>query len=553
MDEPRKPPRDPAWWVLWPAGALALGIVLLALGLRGMGFHLSRGAARPPSAPTPAPSPMPPPSVWISPDVPSEVAVPLASWVSGHPEVATLAPAPEGAAVVVQMAPAEGATLLWEQVYVVAVPFAHRLTSLGSDALRREWQGASEAGPRWMADPEALDAMEALLGPQGRGVSLDLVPSDQLADRAWEAGDALVFLPFDRLEPRLRPLQVDGYAVLDPSDRLERYPLALRAFIRGPEDLVQALAGALEAHTPRTNRDPARFATLAVTGSASLTRGVAVQMDARGDPAHPARGIGPRLAQADATVVGLVAPLVPTCQPQEAMARFCSRPAYLEALRVMGADAIYLTDGHLADFGPEALLGSLDLLEEEGWTFVGAGRSREEAFQVRSLPVGEARVALLAYNQAGPPEAWATEEGPGTARFDLERARTSIAQARTAADLVLVLVQHEEGYGVLPSAQGRLDFRALADAGADLVVGTEAHEPRAAEFHGRAFLAYGLGNPVSDQTWSPETRQSLALWCTFYGGRWLGVELLPTQMEPDGRARWLEGAEARAVLDRLLP
>ncbi|MGQ9593849.1 MAG: CapA family protein [Anaerolineae bacterium] len=554
MDEHRQPLRDPAWWVLGPASALALGLVMLALGLRGLGVHIPRQAARPPAPGTPTPLPTPRLSVWIAPDVPSEVALPLASWVSAHPEVATLASTPEGTAATVQMAPSEGAVLLWERVYVVAVPYTHHLTSLGSDALQRRWQTASgEAGPRWMVAPDALDAMEALLGPQGQGVPVDLVPEEDLADRAWEAGDVLAFLPFDRLEPRLRPLQVDGYAVLDPADRLERYPLAQRAFLRGPAGLIQALTEAVQTRTPPTNRDPARFATLAVTGPASLTRGIAVQMDTLGDPGHPARAVGPRLAQADATLVGLVAPFTQACQPQEAMARFCSRPAYVETLRLLGADAVYLTDGHLADFGPEAILASLDLLEGKGWPLVGAGRYREEASQAEMLLVDGVRVAVLAYNLAGPPEAWATDEGPGTARFSLQEAREAVAQARAAADLVLVLVQHEERYGPLPSAQERLDFRALGEAGADLVVGTEAREPQTAEFHRRAFLAYGLGDLISDQTWSPETRQSVVLWCTFYGGRWLGVTLLPTQMEPDGRARWLEGAEAQAVLERLLP
>lgn len=554
MDEDRQSPRDPAWWVLWPAGALALGILLLALSLRGMGFRILRGAAKSPAAATVTPSPTPLPSVWIAQDVPSEVALPLASWVSGHPEAATLASAPEGAAVTVQTGPTAGGRLLWERVYVVAVPYKDRLTNLGSDALRKRWQAASEGTDvRWMAGPDTLQAMAALLGPQGQGVPLDLVPADQLAERAWEAEGVLAFLPFNRLEPRLRPLQVDGYAVLDPADRLERYPLALRVFIRGPANLVQVLTEAVQATTPLTNRDPTRLASLAVTGSASLTRGVAVQMDALGDPGHPARGIGPRLAQADATLTGLVAPFTSACEPQEAMARFCSRPTYMEALRLMGADAIYLTDGHLADFGPEGISSSLDLLAAQGWTVVGAGRNAEEASQTQTLSVGEAHVALLAYNQAGPPEVWATGEGPGTARFDLEVARAAIAEARATADLVLVLVQHEEQYGALPSPQERLDFRALAEAGAHLVVGTQAREPQATEFYAEAFLAYGLGNPISDQMWSLKTRQSVVLWCTFYEGRWLGVELRPTQMEPDGRARWLEGAEARAALAGFSP
>lgn len=550
MDEVH-PSRDPAWWVLVPATILAGGILLLAVSLRGMGVHLGRHQGAVPPTTTAAPPLLP--SVWIAPEVPAQVALPLAAWVRAHPQVATLASSPEGAAATIQVEPTEGATLLWERVYVVAVPYRHPLRSLGSEALRSLWQAPpGEENSHWLAEPESLAALSLLLGPQGQGTWLDLAPPEQLADRAWEMGDALVFLPFERLEPRLRPLLVDGYAVLDPAEPLDRYPLALRVWAVGPGNLVDPLAEAVHGAMPPSNRDPSRFATLAVAGAASLTRGIAVQMDALADPAHPARLVAPRLSQADATVVGLTAPLTPECQPQETMSRLCGRPSYAETLRLLGADAVYLTDGRLLDYGPEGLLASLGLLEGQGWVAVGAGRNASEAARPQMLEVGGARVALLAYNHTGPSEAWAAAEGPGLARFVLEAASHAVMEAASTADFVVVLVHHGEPYGPTSAPRQKLDFRALAEAGADLVVGTQARQPQEVAFQGRSFLAYGLGNLVSDHLWSVDARRSVVVWCTFYEGRWLAVNLLPAETDWDGSVRWLAGAEARQVLEGVL-
>ncbi|MBC7225104.1 MAG: hypothetical protein H5T59_12670, partial [Anaerolineae bacterium] len=91
MDEAH-PPRDPAWWVLVPAAILAGGILLLAISLRGMGVRIGRPQGS--VLPTPTATPTSLPAVWIAPEVPAVVALPLAAWLREHPQVAALAASP---------------------------------------------------------------------------------------------------------------------------------------------------------------------------------------------------------------------------------------------------------------------------------------------------------------------------------------------------------------------------------------------------------------------------------------------------------------------------
>ncbi len=51
------------------------------------------------------------------------------------------------------------------------------------------------------------------------------------------------------------------------------------------------------------------------------------------------------------------------------------------------------------------------------------------------------------------------------------------------------------------------DFRTLADAGAVVVQGDQAHQARTLEFYNDTFIHYGLGNFFFDQMWSDGTRQ----------------------------------------------
>lgn len=548
--------RDPAWWVLGPASLIALAIVVLALSLRGMGFRIGgQGARVPPATPTRTPSPTatPLPSVWVAPNVPAPVAISLGQWVEAHPQACVMASSGEGASVRVDLAGSPGATLAWERVYVVAVPYFRQEMGVGSAALKTRWQRGGREGevPLWLTGPGGVEVVTALLGPRGPGVRVEEVAWDQLAERAWTAAEAWVVIPFDRLVPPLRPLPVDGTSVLDPSADMSRYPLALRVWVQGPADLVEPLVEAVRAEAAPTNRDPARLGTVAVTGVTAMTRMTAVRMDQQGDPGYPAREVGPLLSQADVTHVSNEVPFAEGCQPQQAMSAFCSRPAYTETLRLLGADVVELTGNHILDLGPEALLDSLQWYEEGRMAVFGGGRDEEEARRPLVVEVQGTTVAFLGYNQAGPPEVWATAQRPGAGRFDLERARQEIEAARAQADVVMVHVQHAEAYSVHPTPRQRLDFLALTEAGADVVVGTQAHQPQAVEFHRGKLILYGLGNLIFDQMWSVPTRQSLVAWHVLYDGRHLATELLPTRLEDYAQPRWLRGAEAQEVLDEV--
>ena len=90
-----------------------------------------------------------------------------------------------------------------------------------------------------------------------------------------------------------------------------------------------------------------------------------------------------------------------------------------------------------------------------------------------------------------------------------------IAALRPQVEIVVAEMQHTEfnadaQYQTAPIPEQLADFRALSDAGADIVVGVQAHTPQAVELRGpNRIILYGLGNLYFDQVQSWGTRPGL--------------------------------------------
>ncbi|MCJ7435122.1 MAG: CapA family protein, partial [Anaerolineales bacterium] len=100
------------------------------------------------------------------------------------------------------------------------------------------------------------------------------------------------------------------------------------------------------------------------------------------------------------------------------------------------------------------------------------------------------------------------------------------------------------------------DFHLMADAGAVLVSGSQAHSPQMMEFYNGAFLHYGLGNlfydqmvyPLGNGTYTDRTRDEFIDRHVFYDGRYLGVEVLTAILMDYSRPQWMTDEQRRAFL-----
>ncbi len=308
---------------------------------------------------------------------------------------------------------------------------------------------------------------------------------------------------------------------------------------------------------------------LAATGDVMLGRNAGAVLRRR-PPEYVWGDTLPLLRQADAVLVNLECVIAgeETGRPwPRKVFHFKAPPQAVAALQAAEVSAVTLANNHTLDFGPEALEEMLDLLAASGLPAAGAGRTATEARRVVSLTVRGLRLGLVSWTDNEPNwEAGAEAPGVFYVPVDLDDPRAAallqaVRAARAHHDLVVVAAHWGPNMLAEPLPAHPPFARALAEAGADLVLGTSAHVVQGIELYrpaarpGRvALICYDLGDYVDDYAVDPGLRNDLSLLFLFdvdtSGVR--RVELHPVLIDgwrcQVNRAR---GAEAEAVLEAM--
>jgi len=508
-----------------------------------------------PFVPTPTPLPD---GFYIQPGVPQSLVERLLPILSEAGLVETSSP--ETAVIRVVLDPGPEAVLRAQWVYAVAAPFPTIPDDISWADLQRYWQGDTAAlaalgNPRLVVAPDVASLLIAKLGNVAGETPLMIAETGQLSEMIWAARPAIGILPFDQLEPRLKVLTLDGQSVLDRALQVETYPLTVQIGLTAQGEGGSRVAAMIEQSGAwlSTNRETSRMTVVVLTGTTALARATAMEMEINGLD-FPARNILPFLADADILHTSNESSFTPACPPPqwEGEPKFCSQPRYFSLLQTIGLDVIELTGNHNNDWGTDAALYSLGLYEQNGLVYYGGGRDLADAVAPRILSAPDGtRIAFVGCNSAGPYTAWATEYSAGAAPCgDWSSIRQTITALKTGglADVVIATLQYQELPQYNPSQQQIADFEALVAAGADIVSGSQAHQPQGFGLPAGGFIHYGVGNLFFDQMDYIENRQMFADKYILYEGRLLSVVLFTGMMEDYSQPRPMTAEERSAFL-----
>jgi len=194
---------------------------------------------------------------------------------------------------------------------------------------------------------------------------------------------------------------------------------------------------------------------------------------------------------------------------------FRAPPSAARTLRHLGVDCVTLANNHALDYGPVALLDTLELLHTEGIAVAGAGHDGTQARSPVVLETGGLRLGVVAV--ADHPEDFAARHGmPGTAYADLERGvppwlSDTIARLRGETDAVLVTPHWGPNMTARPVRRVREAAQVFVDAGASVVAGHSAHVFHGVQVLRGAAVLYDLGDFLDDYAVHPQLRNDLGL------------------------------------------
>ena len=266
--------------------------------------------------------------------------------------------------------------------------------------------------------------------------------------------------------------------------------------------------------------------TLALAGDTMLGRGVARALESTPSTELFAPEVVAAAREADLFVLNLECCISSRGErrPDPGKPFFFRAPRVaVEVLGGIGVDCVTLANNHALDYGPVALLDTLDHLHAAGIATVGAGRAVAEARRPVVLEAKGLRLGVVAVTDH--PAGWAAgPDRPGVAFDPLGRSSSrrdvrpeqrasrlpewlSGAIADVDADAVLVTPHWGPNMTTAPQPRIRATAARLLEAGATVVAGHSAHV-----FHGvDGAVLYDLGDFVDDYARDPALRNDLGL------------------------------------------
>jgi len=429
-------------------------------------------------------------------------------------------------------------------VYVVAAPFATVADGVSLEDIQNRWTNATTDEIPLIITENTAATLAPILGAPNAAVIQ--VSQDTLHDTMWTQRPSITVLPFDQLTPDLKAMQLDGLSPLSPDFSTEEYPLLVSVGIAGDED---ALASFLSAWTmPATNHDPAKLTRVAMTGVTALVRATASQMETDGI-LTPAEDVGPVLRSADITHISNEVTFAEDCPEPNPIGgtTFCSQDEYFALIEDVGTDVVELTGNHLNDWGQESLRHTLEMYQAANISTFGGGLDMPEAQKPATFEHNGNKIAFVGCNPVGPNYAWVGPSNGGSRPcgpdFE-EQIRDLVGEGY----LVIATQQYYEFYHYDPTGLQEEDFRAIIDAGASAVSGSQGHHAQGFAFHNDAFIHYGLGNLFFDQMDMLGTRQTFVDTYAIYDGKLLNVELWTGLIEDYFKPRLMTAEEREQAL-----
>lgn len=299
--------------------------------------------------------------------------------------------------------------------------------------------------------------------------------------------------------------------------------------------------------------------SFAQTGVTALSRGMHAKLQSVGDATYFAENIKDYLSSFDLTHTSNESSFSSLAHTRN----ICSDARFIDTLVAIGLDIVELTGNHNQDCGDAAARETIDIYKDKGVRIVGGGKTADEAAAPLEINEKGSGITFLAYNQS---TGGATHDNtPGANQYYENNATAEISAAKERGEFVIVDVQYYEcsNYDhtventacdfANSSAGDQIGFfRHLIDLGADIVVGTSAHQPQTFELYGNGAIYYGLGNLFFDQIWWPGTTRSLILEHYFYNGKLLQTKIQPTVYGNDMKTDLMDAETTKWFLERLI-
>ena len=215
--------------------------------------------------------------------------------------------------------------------------------------------------------------------------------------------------------------------------------------------------------------------------------------------------------------------------------KFATKTEHFEIFNRLKANIVELTGNHNLDMGQQPYLNSLKWYKDHNMKYFGGGASPAEANKPLIIELKDNRkIAWIGFNELCPLGECADKK-MGANRYVEAKAKKLIDSLRNEVkvDYILACVQYGEVDSYSPTSNQKKISQKLIDFGADIILGSQAHQAQEIALYKGKIIFYGLGNFMFDQIHRLGVRQAFFLEGYFYKGKIIQFQPVYTFMNKE--------------------
>ncbi len=428
-----------------------------------------------------------------------------------------------------------------------------------SDGIRKSDLGKY----KFVVKREEGEYISKIIKQYTKNENVSIVPSDDIqATLLKNEGKMLGVIGYRDLNDKLKLLELDGkYFLEDLSGGIK---VSYTITDNVPEHIISAAYKNSDVIDEITRDD---ILKINMTGVTAISRRLGLATKNSGDNSYGATKIYKFLSDADFVHTSNEVSFVTGCVPDPATMRFCAVLGHIETLKKLGINIVELTGNHNNDFGATSSASTIETYKKLGWSYYGGGLNETDAAKPLVKDIKGSKVGFLGYNYYDTMQgtgALASATRSGANSFSFEKMEKEIKELKKTVGTVIVTFQFQECYsypehgGIYPicykplsSPDQKQVFRSAVDYGADIVIGSQAHQPQTFEIYKDKMIYYGLGNLLFDQTPWIGTRQGLVLSHYVLNGKILQTRISTTYYDSDLKPYVTYGKDRELLLNLL--
>jgi poly-gamma-glutamate synthesis protein (capsule biosynthesis protein) len=183
---------------------------------------------------------------------------------------------------------------------------------------------------------------------------------------------------------------------------------------------------------------------------------------------------------------------------------FRAKPVMISALLESGVDIVTIANNHGMDYGPQAMMQTIELCRTNGIEIVGGGRNAAEAAAPGFVEAAGIRIGFVGFQStntmmnAGPDTAGVNAVRYQESGHFLTASRAALTRAKRQADIVVFTVHWGPNYRQKPTDKQRRIAQLILDMGYDVFIAHSAHQFLGVEIHNGKPIIHDTGNFVVD-------------------------------------------------------